>query len=108
LADSSAGKRCHKIGGHHDIASTILPQLGMDARGYVWSKNLLAPEAPSFAYLPFENYLTWISPDGWFLRSTAGDRFVAKSKGLKDLKGGAQDLFSRALMQEHYEQYLRY
>lgn len=108
LTDSSAGKRCHKIGGHHDIASTLLPQIGMDANGYAWSKNLLAPEALSFAYLPFENYLTWISPDGWFLRSTAGDRFIAKTKGLKDLKGSQQDRFSRALMQEHYEQYLRY
>lgn len=108
LKDASTGVRCHKIGGHHDIAATLLLQLGMDPGGYAWSKNLLASEAPSFAYLPFENYLTWISPDGWFLRSTAGDRFVTKSKGMKDVKGSRQDVFSRALMQEHYAQYLRY
>jgi len=69
LTDSLCGTRIGILGGHHDIAGTLMNQLGFDAVAFNWSKNLLAAEAPSFAYLPYENYLTWVFPGGWFRSS---------------------------------------
>jgi phosphoglycerol transferase MdoB-like AlkP superfamily enzyme len=108
LSDAVTGTRCGTIGGHHDIAATLLPQLGIPADAFKWSKNLLAPSSLSFAYLPYENYLTWIGRDGWFLRSLEADTVVAKSKGLEIRKGDERDILSRAFMQEHYSDYLEF
>jgi hypothetical protein len=108
LSDAVAGTRCGTIGGHHDIAATLLFQLGIPADAFKWSKNLLASSSPSFAYLPYENYLTWVGRDGWFLRSLEADTVVAKSKGLEIRKGDERDILSRAFMQEHYSDYLEF
>ncbi|MFM2206385.1 MAG: hypothetical protein RL213_360 [Bacteroidota bacterium] len=108
LADTVSGTRCGKIGGHHDIAATLLLQLGLPAAPFKWSKNLLAPTSPSFAYLPYENYLTWVGPRGWFLRSLEADTVVAKSKGTEIRNGDAWDIQSHAFMQEHYSDYLKF
>jgi phosphoglycerol transferase MdoB-like AlkP superfamily enzyme len=44
-----------KFGSQADIAVTLLHQLGVDTRHYLLGKDLLAPDAKSFAFYSFKN-----------------------------------------------------
>ena len=53
------GIQITKLGGHHDLAATLLPQLGLDAKIFM-GKNLLVPHAK---ILPTSRWnMFW---DGW-------------------------------------------
>ena len=54
------GIQITKLGGHHDLPGTLLPQLGIDASAFAWSKNLLTPGAKNFAYFQMEHVLGWM------------------------------------------------
>ncbi|MEI7980714.1 MAG: LTA synthase family protein, partial [Bacteroidota bacterium] len=56
----------HKLGNQHDIAATLLTQLGIGAKEFRYSKNLLNPFTPDFAYYSTEDGVGWICPNGYF------------------------------------------
>lgn len=58
------GRRIETISNHHDIPATLLAALGVASDSFPWSKNLLAGNAPDFAYYSNENGLGWITPEG--------------------------------------------
>ena len=58
------GKTIHHLGVQTDIASTLLSQLNMETQKYPWSKNLLNPYAPQFAYSAYEEGFSWKRPIG--------------------------------------------
>lgn len=60
------GTKISKIGSQTDMAATLLPQLGIKAVEFKWSKNLLNPYTQEFAYYSFEEGLGWIRPGGYF------------------------------------------
>jgi len=55
------GKKMDKVGSQQDIASTLLKQLHLDAQDFIWSKNLLNPYTPDFAFFSWDNGLGFIS-----------------------------------------------
>lgn len=59
------GQSISHLGIQTDIASTLLNQLGMSDKDYPWSKNLLDPLAPQFAYSCYEEGLSWKRPVGF-------------------------------------------
>ena len=66
IKDEFKGKVIHKTGNQHDIAATLLTQLGVTSREFHWSKNLLNPYTPDFAYFSSEDGCGWIRPDAYF------------------------------------------
>jgi phosphoglycerol transferase MdoB-like AlkP superfamily enzyme len=66
IRDEYKGKRWHKLGNQQDIAATLLAQLGLDHTKFHWSKNLLNPYTPEFAYYSTEDGAGWIRPDSYF------------------------------------------
>jgi phosphoglycerol transferase MdoB-like AlkP superfamily enzyme len=60
------GIKISKIGSQTDIAATLLPQLGLKADKFKWSKNILNPYSGEFAYYSFEEGVGWIRPGGYF------------------------------------------
>lgn len=52
------------IGSQSDIAATLLAQLGMDASGYRYSKNLLAEDIIPFAFYSYSNAMGIVSQEG--------------------------------------------
>ena len=61
--------KIHKAGGHHDIPSTILYQMALNASAYQWSKNLLNPLTPSYAFYQFEETFGYIEDTKWVVYS---------------------------------------
>ena len=61
------GKQCDRVVSQVDVAASLLHQLGLDASGFVWGKEMLDPYAPQFAY--FESYTGsgWIRPQAAYV-----------------------------------------
>lgn len=108
LIDSCRGQRVSKMGGHHDVPATLIAQLGTNAADFTWSKDLLDPAAPDFAYLPHENYLVWNKPEGWFIWQFAAAEVTERSEGYRIKKDDPEVIRARAMMQKHYSDYLNY
>lgn len=66
IKDEYQGTMWKKLGNQHDIPATILRQLGLPSNEFQFSKNLLNPFAPEFAYYSTEDGLGWIKPDAYF------------------------------------------
>jgi len=60
------GTRCHKLGNQHDLAATLLGQLGLSSGGFRYSKDLLNPSTEEFAYYTTEDGMGWIRPATYF------------------------------------------
>jgi len=60
------GTLCHKLGNQQDIAATLLAQLDIPHNAFTWSKNLLNPFSPEFAYYSTEDGVGWIKPHAYF------------------------------------------
>ena len=58
------GTTISHLGIQTDIAATLLNQLNMNADNYPWSKNLLNPYSPQFAYTCYEEGFGWKRPVG--------------------------------------------
>ena len=66
IRDEFRGKRWQKLGDQHDIAATLLAQLGLKHNDFHWSKDLFNPYTPEFAYFSTEDGVGWIRPDAYF------------------------------------------
>ncbi len=51
-------------GSQIDLAATLLTQLGIDRSEYIFSKDLLNPKSPHFAFYSFKDGFGFITPDG--------------------------------------------
>ena len=66
LKPTYKGQKNNKIGSQTDLAAPYLNQLDLDASAFRWSKNLLNPDCPGFAYYGFDDGLGWIEPHNFF------------------------------------------
>jgi phosphoglycerol transferase MdoB-like AlkP superfamily enzyme len=99
-----------KLGGHHDLAGTLLPQLGMpkEAKYFEWSKNLLNPTVESFAYYQIDHLLGWVEGGHWFGYSYNRNKYIARSFTVPPAQLDSMKKEGQAFVQVLYERYLRY
>ncbi|WP_426059090.1 LTA synthase family protein [Hymenobacter sp. B1770] len=64
LRAEARGRVVETIGSQTDVAATLLQQLGLPSTRFVWSRDLLAANSPSFAYYCFNNGFGSVSPTG--------------------------------------------
>ncbi|KAF5033720.1 Sulfatase [anaerobic digester metagenome] len=69
------GTKISRLSNQSDLAATLLNQLNLDASEFKWSRNLLNPYAPEFAYFSFEEGLGFVVPDGHFVYDARIDHF---------------------------------
>ncbi|MCF8228071.1 MAG: hypothetical protein K9J24_03945 [Bacteroidales bacterium] len=67
-----------KLGSQVDIVSTLFSQLQLSDFPFQWSKNLLSPETPEFAYVAFEEGIGWIRPNASFFWDKKINHFYTK------------------------------
>ncbi len=68
LRPEARGRVVPVIGSQTDVAATLLEQLHLPAQDFVWSRNLLAANAPGFAFYTFTDGFGTVAPAGglWF------------------------------------------
>ena len=64
LRPDARGRVVTVLGTQTDVAATLLGQLKLPADQFVWSRNLLAPAARSFAFYSFNDGFGIVSPTG--------------------------------------------
>ena len=98
-----------KLGGHHDLPGTLLPQLGlMKVANFEWSKNLLNPTVKPFAYYQIDHLLGWVDPKYWFGYSYNREKFIFRSYNLSQSRLDSLSKDGKAFVQILYDQYRKY
>lgn len=97
------GKRIDKMGSQADIAKTLLVQMGLSNDQYIWSKDLLNPEAPEFALHTVNRGYGWMTPEGNFTYQMEMGRLLQNTYTEKLLKVERErcGAFMSALFQEY-------
>jgi phosphoglycerol transferase MdoB-like AlkP superfamily enzyme len=84
------GKTCAAMGNHHDLAATLLRQLGIGAEQFRWSRDLLNRNVgggQSFAYISDDadgGGLRWKRGAGGFVYNYGSQNFVVKDFNAAD------------------------
>lgn len=86
-----------------DIAATILHQLQIPHQEFIFSKNILNPDSPHFAFYTFPNGFGFLTPQNYYVYDCAsqsvvineGKKFENKKKGEAYLQILYDDLASR-------------
>ena len=106
IRDKFRGTVWHKLGDQHDIAATLLAQLGLKHDMFKWSKDLFNPYTPDFAYYSTEDGVGWIRPDAYFSYDKHTDyyHFLEIDPSIKDsiLKEG------KSYLQLLFSEYMNY
>lgn len=105
LKNEFRGKKLKKTGNQSGIIGTLLPQLGLKNTDFRWSKNLLNPYTPEFAYFSLDNGFGFVRPEGYFVYATNFQRFheinLPKEREEEFLKDGFSIL--QILFQEYMD-----
>lgn len=100
------GKIIDKVGSQIDLASTLLHQLGLDAKPYTWSKNLLDPQTKPFAFFSWDNGMGFIDNQQCVTFDNVGQRILYNTH--PELKERTTELLnnSKSFLQQVYESFL--
>ena len=102
------GTRVNKAGSQTDLAATLLNQLNIDSKRYTWSKDLLNPGTPEFAFFNWDNGFGFANNEQIISFDNIGKTIISR----KNLSGSGSDSIltnnGKAYMQEVFRQYLEY
>ncbi|HEX8377727.1 MAG TPA: LTA synthase family protein [Pedobacter sp.] len=101
------GKRISKIGSQTDIIATVLTQLKIPAQEFRWSRDLLNPGTPEFAFFDWDNGFGVVNQTQIISFDNTGKQVIFKKT---DLSPGDDNLlrWGKAYMQQVYQEYLDY
>jgi phosphoglycerol transferase MdoB-like AlkP superfamily enzyme len=99
-----------KLGDHHDLPGTLLPQLNMmkENSKFKWSKNLLNPTVKPFAYYQIDHLLGWVDTNYWYGYSYNRKKFIARSYNITPTQLERFKIDGQAFVQVLYDDYRRY
>ena len=78
------GKKINKIGSQADLAATLLHQLHMDSEEFLYSKDLMSPNAQEFAFFSTIRGYGYINPLGNIRYNFDAKKFIASEKLTKE------------------------
>lgn len=85
LKNTYKGKKIDRIGSNTDIPVTVLKQLNLDTDAFFWSKNMMNPYTPEFAFFELTDGFGWKRPDGDLVKSAIHKWYYQKNAPPKKL-----------------------
>ncbi len=85
LKNEFKGGHIDKICSNMDIPATILKQLSLPADSFSWSKNMLNPYAPEFAFFELTDGFGWKRPYGELVKSATYKWYYQKNAAIEKL-----------------------
>jgi phosphoglycerol transferase MdoB-like AlkP superfamily enzyme len=73
------GKRNAKMASQCDFTTTVLRQLGLKDQQFAWSKDIMNPSSPPFAYYVFDDGLGWVEPGNHFSYHHELNRYMSEA-----------------------------
>lgn len=77
LKEEFRGKQIETVSSNTDLPRTLLNQLALDSTPFTWSKDLLNPVSPSFAYFEINDGVGWKTPSGEFVYDMRNDHYIS-------------------------------
>ena len=100
------GLKISKTGSQTDLVATLLNQVKIDASRYIWSKDLLNPSTPGFAFFNWDNGFGFATKEQVISYDNVGKNIILR-KNKANLKLDNELLrYGQAHMQEVFQQYL--
>ncbi len=108
LKDELKGTTVLTMGGHHDIAATLVQQLGSGNENFKWSKNLLNTSCNDFAYYELGEGFGWIEKNHWtvFLKEVDGKEYSDET--ITASQKDSLRFHGKAFLQKLFREYLEY
>jgi len=106
LQPSYKGKVISKTASQSDLPATLLAQLGIDHKGFYWSKNLLNPFTHEFAFSTFNNGFVWMDKQQQIGFDCNSNK--VNFKAFPNLSDSLQIRLGQAYLQTVYQEYLGY
>jgi phosphoglycerol transferase MdoB-like AlkP superfamily enzyme len=106
IKDEYQGVKINRIGSQTDIATTLLSQLDLNAKDFVWSRNLFNPTTNAFAYYEATDGVGWITPNGYFVYRKTTDNYpeIQTEPQLRD----SVIMDGKSYLQEVFRQFIEY
>lgn len=106
IKDEFKGRKFSNVGSQIDIAATLLAQLKIPSKEFVWSKNLLNPYTKPFAYFSWDNGMGFIDNQQCVTFDNVG-KMILDNSNPKDKVKTAQLLdHAKAYLQKVYQQFI--
>lgn len=90
IKEEYRGKRMNVTGSQADIATTLIYQMKGEIQRYPWSKDLMNPDVPQFAFHSVIRGYGWITPKGsltWYMeQKIMGENTFPQEDTQKELK----------------------
>lgn len=108
IKDEFKGTKVDKLGSQTDLIGTLFPQLGLkqESKLFPWSKNLLNPYTPEFAYISFEEGIGWVRPVGDFFYDNQLDYFYHNT--IPEIYNDSIVKEGKAFLQNLFQHYMNY
>lgn len=109
LKDDFKGKKVEIIGNQTDLASTLLPQLGIDSKNFFWSRDLLDPYSAGFSFFTWNNGFGVITAEQSLSYDNVSEQInYLNNPNAQDSLNKYLESVGKAYLQETYRQYLEY
>lgn len=109
IKEEFRGEKIDKIGNQTDLVSTLLHQLNINSKPYYWSKDLLDPNTPPFAFFSYNNGFGIVTPEQSLTFDNVGKEIIyLKDQGVQDSINQQLKTIGQAYLQEVYNQYIYY
>jgi phosphoglycerol transferase MdoB-like AlkP superfamily enzyme len=86
-----------------DLAATLLNQLQLPSKTFIWSNDIFMRFRIPFAYFAFTNGFGWVRPNGFIIRDNIGGNITERSGNLKP----AEVDYGKSYLQASFNDYLK-
>jgi phosphoglycerol transferase MdoB-like AlkP superfamily enzyme len=100
------GLKISKTGSQTDLAATLLNQVKIDASRYTWSKDLLNPSTPGFAFFNWDNGFGFATKEQVISYDNVGKNIILRKNKANPKLDNELLRYGQAHMQEVFQQYL--
>ena len=107
IKDEFKGVKFDKVGSQQDLAATLLSQLNISPKDFLWSKNLLNPYTKDFAFFTWDNGLGFIKDNQCITFDNVG-KSILYNTNPNNLSLTNQNLkLGQAYLQTVYQQFIK-
>jgi phosphoglycerol transferase MdoB-like AlkP superfamily enzyme len=100
------GLKISKTGSQTDLVATLLNQVKIDASRYTWSKDLLNPSTPGFAFFNWDNGFGFATKEQVISFDNVGKNIILRKNKANPKLDNELLRYGQAHMQEVFQQYL--
>ncbi|MCD0490195.1 LTA synthase family protein [Pedobacter sp. MC2016-14] len=100
------GKVFDRVGSQIDLANTLLSQLSMNTKPFIWSKNLLNPYTRPFAFFSWDNGMGFINSQQCVTFDNVGKRVLYNDNKTAPKQTAESLRDGQSFLQKAYQQFI--